>query len=191
MSADFPIRKHWRKGMRWTSILLFLSGMILFFDLGGELHAFISYPDSVSGQMLLHLAAEITATLGLGMAFALIRADLRRSKADQQADRERLSAIRADFDRMMRRRFTDWGLSPAERDVALLTVRGLKIADIAEMRGAHQGTIKSQLSTIFRKSGVSNRTEFVASFIDELLDLAASDASAPNQPPPDPSVLQR
>jgi len=191
MSADFPIRKHWRKGMRWTSILLFLSGMILFFDLGGELHAFISYPDSVSGQMLLHLAAEITATLGLGMAFALIRADLRRSKADQQADRERLSAIRADFDRMMRRRFTDWGLSPAERDVALLTVRGLKIADIAEMRGAHQGTIKSQLSTIFRKSGVSNRTEFVASFIDELLDLAASDASSPNQPPPDPSVLQR
>lgn len=75
---------------------------------------------------------------------------------------------------MLHRRFADWGLSPAERDVALLTVRGLKIADIARLRKSQQGTIKSQLSMIFRKSGVSNRTEFVASFIDELLDLSAN-----------------
>lgn len=173
MPMNAPARQQVRQRMRVISTLLFLCGMVLFFDLGSELHALVSYPASFSTAVLIHLAAEVVATIGLGLAFTLIRADLRRSRAEQQADRERLSAIKSDFDRMVQRRFSDWGLSPAERDVALLTIRGLKIADIAQMRNAHSGTVKSQLSTIFRKSGVSNRTEFVASFIDELLDLAA------------------
>ncbi len=40
------------------------------------------------------------------------------------------------------------GLNPAERDVALLTIRGIKIVDIARIRHAHDGTVKSQRSTI-------------------------------------------
>lgn len=164
--------------LRLTSTLLFLCGMVLCFDLGGELHSLFVYSASYSALALVHVAAELLATLGLGLAFVLIRLDLRRMAADHRADRERLHAIRSDFDRMLQRRFRDWGLSPAEIDVALLTVRGLKIAQIAQIRHAHPGTVKSQLSTIFRKSGVSSRTEFIAGFIDELLDLAAT----PGQP---------
>lgn len=160
--------------LRLTSVLLFLCGMILCFDLGGELRSLAVYSDNYSALALLHVATEFLATLGLGLAFVLIRLDLRRMAADHRADRDRLHAIRSDFDRMLQRRFRDWGLSPAEVDVALLTVRGLKIAEIAEIRHAHTGTVKSQLSTIFRKSGISSRTELVASFIDELLDLAAA-----------------
>lgn len=159
--------------LRLTSLLIFLCGIILCFDLGGELHNLAVYSDSYSAMALLHVTTEFLATLGLGVAFVLIRLDLRRMASDHRADRDRLHAIRSDFDRMLQQRFRDWALSPAEIDVALLTVRGLKIAEIAKMRHATPGTVKSQLSTIFRKSGVSTRTELVAGFIDELLDLAA------------------
>ena len=102
---------------------------------------------------------------------------MRRSLARSRIDREHLTAIRGDFDRLLQERFREWDLTPAESDVALLTIRGMKIADIARMRHAHDGTVKSQLSTIYRKSGTTTRTEFVARFIDDFLDHSASHAA--------------
>lgn len=162
--------------LRLTSVLLFLCGMILCFDLGGELHTLFVYRQSYSTLALVHVATEFLATLGLGAAFVLIRQDLRRIAGEHRADRDRLHALRSDFDRMLQDRFRGWGLSPAEIDVALLTMRGLRIAEIAQIRHAHPGTVKSQLSAIFRKSGISSRTELIAGFIEELLDLAATPA---------------
>lgn len=159
--------------MRLASGLLFLCGMILGFDVGGELHGALLYPRSVSAVVWAHLALEITASAGLGWAFLLTRRELRATRTELRADRDRLGALRGEFDRFLSERFRLWGLSPAERDVALLTIRGLKIAEIAGVRNAHVGTVKSQLSAIFRKSGVSTRTGFVAQFIDEFLDLSA------------------
>lgn len=74
--------------MRLTSGLLFLCGMVLCFDVGGELHALLQYPASVSPMVLFHLGTELAATLGVGLAFALIRANQRRALADHQADRD-------------------------------------------------------------------------------------------------------
>ncbi|MFN4203311.1 MAG: helix-turn-helix transcriptional regulator [Tabrizicola sp.] len=156
--------------------------MALCIDLGGELHGFFLYSSSFSGIALAHLVIEFVATLGLGLAFVLIRSDMRRIAAEGQADRERLMSIRSDFDRLLTLKFREWGLSRAETDVALLTVRGLKIAEIARLRSAQAGTVKSQLSSIFRKSGYSTRTELVAGLFDELLDLAATPIPAPSQP---------
>lgn len=164
------------KAMRWTSTLLVICGMILCFDIGGELHALYLYPASYGAMALVHLATELLGTLGVGWAFVLTRSELRRSLAEQHDSDSRLKALRGDFDRLMRQRFQDWGLSPAESDVALLTMRGMKISDIARMRQTHDGTIKSQLSVIYRKSKVSTRTEFVARFIDEFLDHSTSTA---------------
>lgn len=172
---DHPLLPRDRpRAMRLASALLFLSGMILGFDVGSELHATLRYPRSVSVVVWTHLVLEILASAGLGWAFLLTRREMRATRADHQVDRDRLRAIRGDFDRFLHERFRLWGLSPAERDVALLTIRGLKIAEIAGLRHAHVGTIKSQLSAIFRKSGVSTRTGFVARFIDEFLDLSAT-----------------
>ncbi|MFN6951305.1 MAG: hypothetical protein ACK4NE_01755 [Albidovulum sp.] len=156
--------------MQVASLLIFICGMTLCFDLGGELHALLRYPASLSGMMILHLVAEVLATAGLGWAFVLVRAELRRVSLRSQADAMRLHVLRHDFDRLLRQRFAEWNLTAAEADVALLTIRGLKIAEIAEMRHSQIGTVKAQLSAILRKSACRTRTELVARFIDEFLD---------------------
>lgn len=166
------------KRMRIASGLLLSCGTLLCFDVGGEIHAFAAYPQSVSFAALTHLVAETIATVGVGIAFLINQDALRRSVREAAAVKDRLNALRGDFDRHMHERFSNWGLSPAESDVALLTVRGLKIAEIAEIRGAQIGTIKSQLSTIFKKSGATTRTEFVARFVDDFLELTANTAKA-------------
>ena len=166
----------WRQ-MRATWVLILVCGLILCFDIGGELFLIARYPHSLSGLAMLHIVVEFLATFGLGVAFSLICTEMRRSLARSRIDREHLTAIRGDFDRLLQERFREWDLTPAESDVALLTIRGMKIADIARMRHAHDGTVKSQLSTIYRKSGTTTRTEFVARFIDDFLDHSASHAA--------------
>lgn len=157
-----------------ASALLFLCGMIPCFDVGGELHGVVLYPRSFNWRAKALLGTELLATPGLGFAFVRTRAEIRRTFANSRDDKDRLRAPRDEFDQLMHQRFRGRGPSPAESDVTLLTMRGLKIADIARMRGALQGTVKSQLSTIFRKSGTSTRTEFDARFIDEFLDPSAT-----------------
>jgi DNA-binding CsgD family transcriptional regulator len=72
--------------------------------------------------------------------------------------------------------FTEWGLTAAERDVALFALKGMSIAEIAELRQTSQGTVKAQTNAIYRKAGVSGRPQLLSLFVDELMD-APADAS--------------
>jgi DNA-binding CsgD family transcriptional regulator len=67
------------------------------------------------------------------------------------------------------RQFTAWALTPAERDVAFLALKGLDVAEIAGLRGAAQGTVRAQLTKIYAKAGVSGRAQFAAYFVEDLL----------------------
>ena len=73
-------------------------------------------------------------------------------------------------------RFAEWGLTSAERDVALFTLKGLSISEIADLRGTSVGTVKAQSNAIYKKADVSSRTQLVALFVE---DLVAADLSRP------------
>lgn len=61
----------------------------------------------------------------------------------------------------------DWklpkGLSPAERDVALALLRGLKRDEIARLRGTSERTIANQIAAVFDKLRVRSRLELAVS----------------------------
>lgn len=158
------------RAMKIAAALIFVCGIILGVDVGMEIHNALLDPTTLTPMVWFHLLFELAASVGLAGAFALTLRELRTAIRACAAESHHLHELRNDFDALLQRRFEKWGLSQAEHDVALLTVRGLKIAEIARMRATREGTIKSQLSSIFRKSGVSTRTEFVAQFIDEFLD---------------------
>lgn len=65
--------------------------------------------------------------------------------------------------------FGDWGLSTAERDVALFLIKGLTIREISTLRNTSEGTIKSQANSIYRTSGSTSRSQLVSLFIDDLM----------------------
>lgn len=159
--------------MRRASVLVFLCGVILGVDVGQEGHAALANARHVPPVVWAHIVIEVLATCGLGWAYVLIRQELRRAQAAERSAQARVAVLRGAFDTLMRARFAQWGLSEAETDIALLTVRGLRIAEIAQARGVRDGTVKAQLSSIFRKAGVSTRTELLARFMDEFLDHGA------------------
>jgi DNA-binding CsgD family transcriptional regulator len=62
-----------------------------------------------------------------------------------------------------------WGLTDAEKEVALLLLKGLSNKDVAEVRSTSEQTVKQHSSTIYRKSGLTSRAELSAFFLEDLL----------------------
>ena len=60
-------------------------------------------------------------------------------------------------------------LTPSERDVAMLSIKGLSIADMAGLRETKEGTIKAQCNAVYRKAGVTGRPQLLSLFIEELM----------------------
>lgn len=67
-------------------------------------------------------------------------------------------------------RFREWGLTGGEGDVALFALKGCDVAEIARLRGAASGTVRSQLSQVYAKAGVNSQAALVSLFIEDLLD---------------------
>lgn len=76
-----------------------------------------------------------------------------------------LAGLGAEIDRQMR----EWGLSPAEREVALLLLKGFSSKEIAVHLGKSERTVRQQCSDVYKRSGLGGRAELSAFFLEDLL----------------------
>lgn len=113
----------------------------------------------------LEIAAALGLVLGLISGAFALRGSIR---ARRMAERKLRIASGAFLD-LVSERFDEWGLTPAERDVALFALKGLSIAEIARLRDTSEGTVKAQTAAIYRKAGVTSKAQFFSLFIDDLL----------------------
>ena len=65
--------------------------------------------------------------------------------------------------------FARWQLTSAEREVGLLMLKGLSHREVAEIRQTSEATVRQQAVMVYRKSGLANRTELSAFFLEDLL----------------------
>lgn len=65
--------------------------------------------------------------------------------------------------------FTRWELSPAEREIALLLMKGLSHKEIAQLRSVSETTVRQQARSLYRKAGLSGRNDLAAFFLEDLL----------------------
>jgi DNA-binding CsgD family transcriptional regulator len=160
----------------WVLVVLFLvqAACALFFvsDIVMSVLGLYPVPLAWSTREVLELGAAVGLVLGLIFGALAIRRSLR----ELRATRDRLRRASADFMVILEERFSEWGLTPAERDVALFAIKGLSIADIAQLRATSEGTVKAQTAAIYRKAGVSGRPQLLSLFIDELM---APDVTGP------------
>ena len=56
-------------------------------------------------------------------------------------------------------RFQTWKLSEAEREVALLLLKGLSLREIASLRETSERTVRQQSLAVYRKAGLAGRAE--------------------------------
>jgi DNA-binding CsgD family transcriptional regulator len=150
-------------------------GLLLLVDILSEL------PELEANQRHAALEIAIVATLLFGSA--LIVGEFRRMQAQADQMTTRLRAASGAFVALVEESFAAWGLTPAEREVALLALKGFAVAEIASLRGAREGTVRAQCAAVYRKAGVSGRPQLIAHFVDDLL--AGADLGAGFGPGPE------
>ncbi|PWK56394.1 regulatory LuxR family protein [Silicimonas algicola] len=120
-------------------------------------------------HLTVHMAVETLATLTLIAAMVLEARFFVSLLRHEVALEQDLAVAAAEVHEAIRAQFKDWKLSPAESDVAMFLVKGLGTAEIAEMRGSAEGTIKAHFNAVFRKAGVHSRAELLSMLIDRIL----------------------
>ena len=73
------------------------------------------------------------------------------------------------FSQLISAQFDEWGLSNAEKEVALLLLKGLSIKEISYVRGTSPGTTRQQATSLYEKANISSRAELSAFFLEDVL----------------------
>jgi len=68
----------------------------------------------------------------------------------------------------MERQFEDWGMTNAEREIALLILKGLSHKEVAALRGTSEATVRQQAQSIYGKANLPGKTAFSAYFLEDL-----------------------
>lgn len=128
------------------------------------------FADYMSIGLDPHTSYEALATLALILGVFFGSAEMWQSVSRQLRAEKALRLAAGAFAEIITERFNAWSLSPAEAEVALLTLKGFDTKEIAVIRHTAHGTVRVQLANIYTKSGHHNRGQFVSSFLDGLLE---------------------
>jgi len=139
--------------------------------------------DLSEGSTTFHLAQEaflVIASLG-GIGYLLREVTQRRNELEkikvqltQTTNRltesnEKLQDVHKQYREVIDKQLSDWMLTPSEKDVAVLLLKGLSFEEIAGVRETKEKTVRQQATAIYRKSGLSGRHEFAAWFFEDFL----------------------
>jgi DNA-binding CsgD family transcriptional regulator len=167
-----------------------LVGVLLAFVAVALLAALDLASDLREGTTVGHVVAEggvfLVGMLGaVFMAGRLIRVmrSARVAREEAVALAEQLEASRAEAARWreeardlltglgaaLDRQFERWALSPAEKEVALLLLKGLSHKEVAGVRSITEATARQQARAVYKKAGLSGRNDLAAFFLEDLL----------------------
>jgi DNA-binding CsgD family transcriptional regulator len=160
---------------QWAIAISLFVFVLITIDLIGDYRNGVSWIHLLSELLILLLSLLGIVYFGqLYYQFAqskinLLTQDLAIANQQAQQWREANREIIAGLSAQIQKQFQTWQLSPAEAEVGMLMLKGLSHAEIAQMRAASERTIRDQARAIYRKAGVSGRTELSAFFLEDLL----------------------
>lgn len=167
-----------------------LTGVLVAFAAVALLAALDLASDLGEGTTLLHVLAEggvfVVGLLGATVMARRLRELVRKERvAREEASvlAERLKVTEAEAARWrgeamdhlnglgaaIDRQFERWALSPAEKEVALLLLKGLSHKEVAEARAITEATARQQARAVYKKAGLSGRNDLAAFFLEDLL----------------------
>ncbi len=106
-----------------------------------------------------------------------LRVDLAAARGEAERFRSEAREALRGLGEAIDDQFERWGLTPAEREVGLLLLKGLSHKEAAQVRNTTETTIRQQALAIYRKAGLRNRSELSAFFLEDLF-LPAEDRNA-------------
>lgn len=117
----------------------------------------------------LHLILEAVAALALSAGVIYLMRELRDLINRMAAMELGIRAARGEMANLIDGFFDQWRLTPSEREIALMVLKGIDNESIAKMRGTAQSTVRAQCTGIYAKAQVDGRAQLLSIFMEELL----------------------
>ncbi|NQV83132.1 MAG: LuxR family transcriptional regulator [Rhodospirillales bacterium] len=123
----------------------------------------------IAAPWIDHNVLEFVSTVALAFALLVIGWQIRRLLREHREARASIQVASGELLAVIYAKFDAWELTPSEREIALLLIKGLSVREISEIRDTRPGTVKSQSSAVYQKAGVKGRNELAAYFVEDLL----------------------
>lgn len=94
---------------------------------------------------------------------------LRDREVERDRWRDEATRLLAGLGVAIEAQFERWGLTPAEKEVALLLLKGLGHKEAAAVLERSERTVRQHAIAVYRKSGLAGRAELAAFFLEDLL----------------------
>ena len=163
---------------------LAVAGILLLVALGGAVDLAFDKPERWNSAHVLFELALMAASLSF--AIYLWRGWWRASRsldATRRSFESRHEALSAERDQWrasthsalaglgaaIDRQFATWKLTPTEREVALLLLKGYGHKQIAGTTQRSERTVRQHAVAVYQKSGLGGRAELAAFFLEDLL----------------------
>ncbi len=129
--------------------------------------------ESIEPILLVSIAAMVAYLFGRvshqeADRHALL-ADLRVARVEGAQWRSEMTDLLRGLGAAIDAQFDRWELTDAEREVAMLMLKGLSHREIGAVRDTSERTVRQQAQAIYRKANLSGRTALSAFFLEDLL----------------------
>ena len=129
---------------------------------------------------------------------ASLRESLEANRAERDAWRVSAQTALEGLGRAIDSQFDAWRLTPAEREVALMLLKGYGHKQIAGLTGRSERTVRQHAGVVYDKARLGGRAELSAYFLHDLMLPASAvrsgggETTAPSRPdPPHPAGAVR
>jgi DNA-binding CsgD family transcriptional regulator len=156
-----------------------LSLLLLAIAVGGTIDLVLDQPATWLSFHTVYEVALVLAAAGTAAwlwsrwrAAEAEGAELRQTVSGHEAEREawraREERTLAGFARALDDQFTNWRLTPAEREIALHLLKGKSHKQIGAETGRSERTVRQHAAAVYGKAGLEGRAELGAFFLEGL-----------------------
>ena len=98
-----------------------------------------------------------------------LRASLQEQRAERDAWKASANAALEGLGRAIDAQFKAWHLTPTEREVALMLLKGYGHKEIAALTHRSERTVRQHAGVVYEKAGLAGRAELAAYFLNDLM----------------------
>lgn len=160
-------------------IPLVLAVIFLLVVIGGVVDLAFDRPTTLLSFHVVVEAVMVCVSLGAAayLAHGWYRTQVRLAETEQESERladereewrERAADALIGLGAAISAQFEIWELTPTERKVALMLLKGLSHKRVARITGTSERTVRQHSVSIYKKSGLAGRAELAGFFLEPL-----------------------
>jgi len=170
---------------------LVLAVIFLIIMVGAVIDLVLDRPDTLwsahvlfeAGMVLVSLGAAAYLASGWFSALREVR-HLQKTVETRGAERDAWKAqagqILAGMSQAVDRQFSAWGLTPTEKETALMLLKGHSHKRIARLTERSDRTVRQHAVVVYRKAGLAGRSELSGFFLEGLFSPASGAEPSPS-----------